>query len=145
MTPRSLLAAVALSTAALVAAQPPAALTVRLTGVPSGEGVVLVAVYASDSTWLDGDAVAYYAEPDAAAGEVVVEIPGVAPGRFAVAAVHDADASGDMTTGVFGIPEEAYGFSNGARGTLGPPTFEAAAVLWEGVGELSVEVKKFGG
>lgn len=145
MTPRSLLAAVALSAAVAVAAQSPAALTVRLTGVPSDEGVVLVAVYASDSTWLDTAAVAYYAEPDAEAGEVVVEIPGVAPGRFAVAAVHDADVSGDMTTGLFGIPEEAYGFSNGARGTLGPPKFDEAAVAWDGVGEVVVAVKKFGG
>ena len=126
---------------------PPAqqVLPIRLSGTPDSSGRLLVAVYATEASWLDTAVVAHYAEPQAVAGGQLVEIPGVPPGRYAVAVVHDADESGDMTTGIFGIPEEAYGFSNGARGRLGPPSFEESAVEWDGVAEVEVEVKKFGG
>jgi len=32
---------------------------------------------------------------------------------------------------VFGAPQEAFGFSNNVRGTLGPPDFEEAAFTLE--------------
>lgn len=144
-TPLRVLAAVC-ATAISASAQGEArTLPIRLTGMPDSGGHVLVAVYASEASWLDTATVAYYAEPGAVAGGQLVEIADVAPGRYAVAVVHDADDSGDMTTGIFGIPEEAYGFSNGARGRLGPPSFEESAVEWSGAGEVAVEVKKFGG
>ena len=145
----AVLVTVAALTAARASAQPPApagdTLSVRLTGIPAASGQILVAVYASAESWLDTAEVAHYAFPDALAGEQIVRIPGVAPGRYAVAVVHDADSSGDITTGFFGIPEEAYGFSNDARGRLGPPDFDEAVVEWGGAGEeVLVRVKKFG-
>lgn len=49
------------------------------------------------------------------------------PGRYAVAAFHDADENGRLTLWPIGLPREAYGFSNDARGRFGPPSFESAA------------------
>ncbi|HEV7353129.1 MAG TPA: DUF2141 domain-containing protein [Brevundimonas sp.] len=49
------------------------------------------------------------------------------PGRYAIAAYHDADDDGRLTTWAMGLPREAYGFSNNARGRFGPPSFESAA------------------
>lgn len=48
-------------------------------------------------------------------------------GRYAVAAFHDTDGNGDLTLWPFGLPKEAYGFSQGASGRFGPPTFAQAA------------------
>jgi len=63
--------------------------------------------------------------PDGAVTQVVfADLP---PGRYAVAAFHDADENGRLTLWPIGLPREAYGFSNDARGRFGPPTFEAAA------------------
>lgn len=56
-----------------------------------------------------------------------VTITGLAPGRYAVAAFHDTDGNGDLTLWPIGLPREAYGFSNDARGRFGPPPFDAAA------------------
>lgn len=56
-----------------------------------------------------------------------VVIPGLAPGRYAVAAYHDTDGNGALTLWPFGLPKEAYGFSRDARGQFGPPAFAAAA------------------
>lgn len=56
-----------------------------------------------------------------------VVLTGLPPGRYAVAAFHDTDASGTLTLWPIGLPREAYGFSRDARGRFGPPPFEAAA------------------
>jgi uncharacterized protein (DUF2141 family) len=54
------------------------------------------------------------------------------PGRYALFAMHDANANGDLDLNFLGIPTESYGFSNGATGTVGPPSFDAAAVEVKG-------------
>ena len=63
--------------------------------------------------------------PEGAVTRVVfADLP---PGRYAVAAFHDADENGRLTLWPIGLPREAYGFSNDARGRFGPPTFDSAA------------------
>ena len=56
----------------------------------------------------------------------------LAPGRYALFAMHDANGNGDLDRNLFGIPTESYGFSNGATGTVGPPSFDAAAIEVKG-------------
>lgn len=56
-----------------------------------------------------------------------VILSGLAPGRYAVAAFHDMDGNGDLTLWPIGLPREAYGFSNDARGRFGPPPFAQAS------------------
>ena len=48
----------------------------------------------------------------------------VKPGTYAIRYFHDENNNGKMDTGTFGIPKEGYGFSNNARGFMGPPDFE---------------------
>ena len=55
---------------------------------------------------------------------------------------HDADGDGELGTNILGIPNEGYGFSNGARGLIGPPSFDAAAItMGADDGVLSIVVK----
>ena len=54
------------------------------------------------------------------------------PGRYAVVVFHDENDNGLLDTDLLGIPTEAYGFSNNATGSFGPPPFEAAAVTLSG-------------
>lgn len=62
------------------------------------------------------------------AGSVTrVVLEDLPPGRYAVAAFHDADENGRLTLWPIGLPREAYGFSRDARGRFGPPTFDRAA------------------
>jgi uncharacterized protein (DUF2141 family) len=62
----------------------------------------------------------------------VISLGELAPGRYALFAMHDANGNGDLDRNFFGIPTESYGFSNGAAGTVGPPSFDAAAVVVNG-------------
>jgi uncharacterized protein (DUF2141 family) len=52
----------------------------------------------------------------------------LAPGSYAVSVIDDVNGNGDIDLNMLGMPTEGYGFSNGAHGTLGPPSFDAAAV-----------------
>jgi uncharacterized protein (DUF2141 family) len=47
-------------------------------------------------------------------------------GSYAVKSFHDADGNGSLNTNFMGIPTEDYGFSNNARGTMGPASFQDA-------------------
>jgi uncharacterized protein (DUF2141 family) len=53
----------------------------------------------------------------------------LAPGSYAVAIFHDANADGKLNTGVFGIPSEGLGCSRNPRGLVGPPRFQDAVFL----------------
>jgi uncharacterized protein (DUF2141 family) len=99
-------------------------LTLRTQG--SG-GNLAIAVYDSaDALRQSRNPVATRTVP-ASGGAVSVTIPGLAPGRYAVAVFHDADSNGELTLWPVGLPREAYGFSRNARGRFGPPAFDAAA------------------
>lgn len=59
--------------------------------------------------------------------EAKITLSELPDGRYAISAFHDSDGDGKMRTRMFGIPKDRYGFSNNARGKLGPPSFEDAA------------------
>ena len=65
----------------------------------------------------------------------------LAPGRYALFAMHDENRNGDLDRNLFGIPTEGYGFSNGATGTVGPPSFDAAAVSVPAVGPARIVIR----
>ena len=50
------------------------------------------------------------------------------PSRIAVAAFHDLNGDDVLNANLLGVPEEPYGFTNRARGILGPPRFEDAVI-----------------
>jgi uncharacterized protein (DUF2141 family) len=110
-------------------------LTVELSGARSRDGTVSVALYGSAEGWMKQALAAQRVE----AGErVTVVFRGLAPGAYAVAAFHDANGNGKLDTNVVGIPTEAFGFSRDARGSFGPPKFDAAA--FELASDLTVKV-----
>jgi uncharacterized protein (DUF2141 family) len=56
----------------------------------------------------------------------VWELDGLHPGDYAIKAYLDTNGNGRLDHGAFGVPTEPYGFSNDARGRLGPPSWEKA-------------------
>lgn len=63
----------------------------------------------------------------AVAGAQTIVVSGLKPGRYAVIAFHDENDDGKLGQSPWGVPTEAYGFSNDARGFLRAPSFTAAA------------------
>ncbi|NQW00386.1 MAG: DUF2141 domain-containing protein [Rhodospirillales bacterium] len=50
----------------------------------------------------------------------------IAPGDYAIAVYHDANANHEFDQIIFGIPLESFGFSNNAGVFFGPPSFDDA-------------------
>ncbi len=120
----------ALPLAALALALPlpalAAQLDIELTGIENDHGLVRVAV-CTPATFTTKHCPFTGAAP-AKPGSVVVSVPDIPSGRYAVQAYHDEDGNGRLRKGLFGLPAEAIGFSRDARIRLGPPSFEDAAI-----------------
>ena len=119
----------------------PASLRINVTGVGSAEGHVLVALYTEAAAWPEPGGAAATAKVAAARGTTVVDFAGLAPGAYAIALLHDADDSGDMTTNFLGIPKEAYGFGNDARAAMSAPGFEESLVEVRGETVVGVRLR----
>jgi uncharacterized protein (DUF2141 family) len=100
---------------------------VTVTGFESEEGQALVALFLDEKGWPDDETSAFGGVVlPIREGEVVTEFNDVPAGPFAVSVFHDKNSNRVLDTGLMGIPSEDYGFSQGARGVLGPPSFADA-------------------
>jgi uncharacterized protein (DUF2141 family) len=59
-----------------------------------------------------------------AANKSFVVINDLKPGKFAFRYFHDENNDEKLNTNFMGIPKEGYGFSNNAKGSFGPPSFD---------------------
>ena len=115
-------------------------LTVVVDGIEKSNGKVVVAVYDSDNFQKQP---LYYgmAKVEQDGEEVRVIIENVASGKYAVAVFHDENDNDKLDTGTFGIPKEKYGFSNNARGKMGPPAFQNCMINIIEDTEINITVK----
>ena len=108
-------------------------LTITVRDIRSGDGDIRISVYNSANSFLVDGQTAVTRTLSAQEGDVEIVFAGLKPGTYA-AAFHDENRSGDFDTNFIGIPLEGYGFSNGARASLGPPDFEDASVFLSQIG-----------
>jgi uncharacterized protein (DUF2141 family) len=65
------------------------------------------------------------------------------PGIYAVTVFQDLNGNGKLDRNLVGAPTEPLGFSNDARGNMGPPNFDAAAFkLSAGAESIVVTLRK---
>ena len=106
---------------------------VEVVGLHSEKGRVLCALYSSRDGFPKQSEKALARVSSAIAGKkAVCEFSGVAPGTYAISVFHDENSNGKLDTKFMGIPREGVGASNGAKGHLVPPKFEAAALSFSG-------------
>ena len=116
-------------------------LRIEVGGLRGGQGQLRVALYAEGDRFLDENAMVAGIRVRASevrGGVFAVTLHGLLPGRYAVTAHLDEEGDGTRDTNLLGIPTEGYGFSNDAKGTMGPPAFDDAAFE---VGERPAEIK----
>lgn len=103
-------------------------LALSVDGVRSDAGWALIAVYDRAEAFEKREGAAATVRIRARKGRISLTLEGLPAARYAVVAFHDEDGDGALDANLLGIPTEGYGFSNGARGAMGPPSFAAAAV-----------------
>ncbi len=118
-------------TAALLAATGVQAgdLKLELDGKGMAGNQVRVAVYSAEAQQQFPSDVGFYRGTvnEATSDHVLVVIPDLPPGKYAVAAYIDNNRNGKQDKNLLGVPKEGYGFSNNVRGIFGPPKFSEAA------------------
>ena len=115
-------------------------LTVVVDGIEKSNGQILVAVYDSVN-FLKQPLYYGLAKVEQGQEEVTIVIENVAAGKYAVSLFHDENDNNQLDTGSYGIPVEKYGFSNNARGNMGPPTFQECRINVEEDTEINITVK----
>jgi uncharacterized protein (DUF2141 family) len=144
----SIIAVAALAGPAPAGAQsaPPQAGTARLVvtfaGLESAKGALMVAMFDGQGAYAGQGAPVRATRATAGLPSVRVEFDGLAPGRYAIKAFHDLAGDGKLHTNPFGIPTEPYAFSNGARGVMGPPSWdESAFVVGPGLNVQTISIR----
>lgn len=129
-----------ISSATLAQAPPENQIHVEITGLRNDKGQVLCSLFSSatDFPKKTEKAVAHSTSV-ISDRRAVCEFSGVAPGTYAVSVFHDENSNGKLDTNFMGIPREGVGASNGAKGHLGPPKFDAAAFRFAG-GRLELKI-----
>ncbi|MBT4641883.1 MAG: DUF2141 domain-containing protein [Deltaproteobacteria bacterium] len=59
-------------------------------------------------------------------------------GTYVAAVFHDENGNGQLDTNFIKLPQEGYGFSNNAKGSLGPPEYEDAT--FSVAGDMEYEI-----
>ena len=97
-------------------------LTIEIEGIKKKEGSVLVMLSDSKESFLQSGEGFKATVKDYKA----VVTYHVNKGQYAFSFFHDKNDNGKFDTNFLGIPKEPYGFSNNARGFMGPPSYEKA-------------------
>ena len=119
-------------------------LTVRVDNIKEA-GEIHIAIYDSAEAFEADRGEKGGAAPGITQGTIEMVEPGsvtyryeLPPGTYAIGIFHDANLNNRLDNYFFGVPREQYGFSNNARGFMGPPSFEDAAFSVDGKTEISI-------
>lgn len=113
-------------------------LTIQVENIKSMEGEIKIGIFADGETFLKKAVTGAKVKADKTQLAYVFE--GLADGEYAVSVYHDENENGELDSNILGIPTEPYAFSNNARGTFGPPDFDACKFEIDGT-HKSITIK----
>ena len=119
-----IIAIISLGTVASVFGQ--TRLEVSVENIRNLDGNIRVGLFASEDTFLKDAVEGKVVKVSGKAVTVVFE--NIKPGDYAISAIHDENANGDLDSNVFGMPKEGFAFGNNSMGMFGPPSFEKAKI-----------------
>ncbi len=113
---------------------PPAgSITFIITGLKSDRGTVLISLFDNEKHFPKNAGKAIGKARSAIRnGTATVTFRDLPYGKFAAAMMHDENGNKEMDYNMLGMPKEGYGFSNNAKATLSPPSFEKASIILDG-------------
>lgn len=98
---------------------------IEISNVQNAKGNIGLALYNNAQDFIKKEFKAQNVK--AKKGKVYAIFENIPSGTYAVAVLHDENKNEKMDFNLVGIPKEAYGFSNNAKGFMAPPKFNAAA------------------
>ncbi|NVJ89122.1 MAG: DUF2141 domain-containing protein [Flavobacteriaceae bacterium] len=135
-----LLLLTAFTTSNLMAQEEVFDLTIEISGMDTDKGKVFLALYSSKETFLKKSKTTKGANAVVKDKKAVAYFKGLKKEEYAISLFHDENDNNKMDTKIFGIPKEPYGFSNNAKGFMGPPKFKDAKFLVDANKTISIKV-----
>jgi len=130
-----------LCVASLCGAAQAADLDVTLTDIRVAKGTLMIAVVDSAAAWDDQAKATAGTARKATAAQEVFHFSNLAPGTYAVKAMHDENDNGKLDANFMGMPIEGYAFSNNPQ-LLRKPTFDEAKFdLGAGGGAIMIHLR----
>ncbi len=102
-------------------------------GITEKTGEVRIAMFNSESTYSEKENPLHTVVLPADTSKISWEDKELPFGVYAIAVYHDKNINEMLDTNVLGIPKEAYGFSNNARGRFGPASWNDAKFVVDSV------------
>jgi uncharacterized protein (DUF2141 family) len=106
--------------AAAIAQENSATLTINFSGIEDKQGALMGAIYNSEAAYDGKGAPVRQIMAAADKAELSALIEGLSPGTYAIKLFHDVDGDMKMSTNPYGMPIEPFAFSNNAVGNMGP-------------------------
>ena len=102
-------------------------LKIKFQGIKTTSGDIYLSIYKSDKGFPSDSRQALRREKvSATAASKGLTLDALPFGTYAISFFYDANGNGKLDKDFLGIPKEAYGFSNNAHGSFGPPSFSKA-------------------
>lgn len=103
-------------------------LKVNVLGIANDKGLVEFALYKNPDVFTEAGKTHRLARVDAQKGTVSYTFKNLEAGKYALVVYHDENHNKICDKNFFGIPTEAYAFSNNVRPKLSVPGFDECAV-----------------
>ena len=125
-----------------VPASAASSLTVRLQGIETPKGQIMLAMFDSAAAHDRGGEPVRAAAVPVTGASAVTTFEGLAPGDYAIKLFHDLDGDNQMDTNPFGMPIEPFAFSNDAKAEGGPAMWEATRFpVAAGANTITISIK----
>lgn len=115
-------------------------LRVTVKGINSSKGLIEFALYKNPDVFTQAGKTHRLARVNAQKGEVSFVFSDLEPGKFAIVVYHDENQNKICDKNFFGIPTEAYAFSNNVRPKLTVPSFDDCAVQLQQNKSISIQM-----
>jgi len=97
-------------------------LTLEIRGIEKITGTLYIGFYNSSKTFIKKTV--FGCAEKVTSKIMIIPVEGLPKGTYAISLFQDENSNKKLDTGLFGIPQEKYGFSNDAKGFAGPPSFK---------------------
>lgn len=102
-------------------------MTLRIEGVKESKGHMHIAIYNNAEDYSNSENYFLYESLAVTTQNFNHVFKNLPYGTYVVSLFHDLDTNDKLNTNWIGMPKEPFGFSNDARGRMGPPKFEDAS------------------
>ena len=122
----------------IVGIQVPGELKVVVNNIAPVEGDIYVAIYDHPEKYMSVEMAVFKQMVPVEAETETIIFSNVPEGEYAIAVFQDLNGNGELDLNSAGIPKEPFGFSNDARGKMGPPKYKNVKISFSGDLEINI-------